>query len=346
MFGDRMVTMRLSSLFLIYIMVVNWSVYGSSVVREFAYGCAISNAKSGNLTQARDQLGALLANADQDPDLLYDLGVVSYRSQEYEQAQAYFETASRYTQDSKLREKALFNLGNVQVSLKDYARAIQTYDQLLKDNADNAYAKHNRDKAEQLLKEQQEKQEQGEEEKDKNKDNNSQSKDQSAQESPNNTNEDDSSHGDKNQERNEHKQNRDQQGKNSQSHSSDQKSEKKESNDNEAGASNSEKSEHNDNKKQQQLDQSSEKKEKEENEGSSERQSQQKDQGARAQKDDHGFEGGGNKEQSKTSFGENEQWMAHLLEQQEQSDAKMHRVLLKGAINTATHGGNDEIHNW
>ena len=107
-----------------------------------------------------------LVNEPNRPDLLYDLGVASCKNKEFEQAAAYFKSASSVDECSeKLKEQSLFNLGNACVELNQLSDAVVHYERVLELNDQNEHAKHNLQIVKKML-EEQKKQEQNEQNKD------------------------------------------------------------------------------------------------------------------------------------------------------------------------------------
>lgn len=106
-------------------------------------------------------LKELVRDNPDDPSLLYDAGVSSYKLGEIAQARGYFQqAASSSNANQNLKEQSFFNLGNTYMHDEQYKQAIEAYDQALAINSDNERAKHNKKIAEEKLRQQQQQQEQ------------------------------------------------------------------------------------------------------------------------------------------------------------------------------------------
>ena len=111
---------------------------------DFGYDSAAYSAQQGKWSEARDKFKKLVVDRSQDPALLYDVGVSSFETKEFEQAAAYFKNVvTSPTVSNKLKEQALFNLGNAYVELKKLQDAIDQYREVLRLNPENKRAKHN-----------------------------------------------------------------------------------------------------------------------------------------------------------------------------------------------------------
>ncbi len=144
----------------------------------FNYDRAILESQKGNWQKSESLLtNSLIENPDR-ADVLYDLGVSSFKTGHFDKALAYFRHAAEHTNTQQLKEQAFFNAGNTHVELKELQEAIEAYDQVLALNPDHSKAKHNKAVVQKML-EQQKKDEQKKDQKDKdqNKDNNSDKKD-------------------------------------------------------------------------------------------------------------------------------------------------------------------------
>ena len=127
----------------------------------FAYDAAIYAAQKGDIKSADQQLRTMVTNSPENAQVLYDAGVVAHALNKTQQAAAYFSRAAEYADDDKdLQFQAHFNAGNTSVAHKDLKSGLAHYDKALIIKPDNEYAKHNRDRVAQMLKEQEKKDQQ------------------------------------------------------------------------------------------------------------------------------------------------------------------------------------------
>lgn len=151
----------------------------ASIFSEWEYSKASNALSKGEYLQSQETMRAMLVDNPERPDLLYDMGVASFKNKEYAQAAAYFKDATKMKNCSDLlKEQAFFNLGNACVELNELNDAVVHYEKVLELNEDNEYAKHNLDIVKKMLEEQKKQQEQNQDnnknqdQKDKNKDQN------------------------------------------------------------------------------------------------------------------------------------------------------------------------------
>jgi len=146
----------------------------------FGYDRAISQAQQGNLQGAQEKLKKLVVENPDAPDLLYDLGVVSFKNKEFDKAAAYFQEASESDKaPEKLKEQALLNLGNTNVKLEKLEEAIKNYEEVLKINPKNGRANCNLEIVKKMLqKQKQDQQKQDQQKKDKDKQEDKKERDQ------------------------------------------------------------------------------------------------------------------------------------------------------------------------
>ncbi len=154
----------------------------ASLRTEWEYSKAISCAQDEQWADAQQRMSVLMIDDPDDPELLYDSGVAAYRMKEYPKAEAYFrQTAENEHSSDRLKEKALFNLGNTEVALNKLEESIDLYEAALAIDPHDERAQYNLEKVRELLeqqKQQQEDQQQNKQDKEQNKD---QQKDQSQQ---------------------------------------------------------------------------------------------------------------------------------------------------------------------
>jgi len=123
------------------------------------YDFASYAAQQGNWEQAQKLLSPLLIDS-QDPDLLYDLGVVFCENGDLKTACIYFSHAAECEGvPDELCERARFNTGNTWVALDKLENAIEQYEKVLAINFTNKFAQHNLDKVKKMLEQKQKQQE-------------------------------------------------------------------------------------------------------------------------------------------------------------------------------------------
>lgn len=125
---------------------------------EISRGVVSFDAKNGRWENAQGRMNRLLMHNPENPELLYDAGVIAARLEKYEQAQRYFEMVGNYPEtDKTLQERALFNAGNMAVEQQKYQQAIDYYEKVLLKNAAHEQALYNLEKTKELLKKSEEK---------------------------------------------------------------------------------------------------------------------------------------------------------------------------------------------
>lgn len=131
----------------------------------WSYENAVSYAQQGEWHEAQNQLGNLMRDFPDRPDVIYDCGVASYRLSEFEKAAVYFENVTHMEEAEKeLKKQAFFNLGNTKVALNKLEDAVTHYQEVLAIDPNNEPAMHNVEKVKEMLKKEQEKQERNKEE--------------------------------------------------------------------------------------------------------------------------------------------------------------------------------------
>jgi len=101
---------------------------------------------------AKSLLNELVRDNPDDPSLLYDAGVSSYKLGEIQQARSYFQqVADSKNAQPDLKEQSFFNLGNTYMKDEQFKEAIEAYDGALKINPKNERALHNKKIAEEKL---------------------------------------------------------------------------------------------------------------------------------------------------------------------------------------------------
>ena len=158
----------------------------------FSHDRAVWLMQKGQYGSAKDLLAKQLSHANENPELLYDLGVATYKASnniisadEQSDAQntnaqttellaskAYFEKVTQLDNASgNLKEKSYFNAGNVAVDLNKLQEAIDHYEKALKINPENKQTKHNLEKVKEMLNKQQQEQKNQQDKQEQNKDN-------------------------------------------------------------------------------------------------------------------------------------------------------------------------------
>ena len=133
----------------------------------FAYDRAICDVQKNDLPKAMQRLNARLIDYPDDASLLYDAGVVAYKSNNFHQARDYFNRAVQgKDSDAQLKKQAYFNSGNASVALKDYKNAVSSYEQALHIDPSDERVQHNLKKARELLRQEQQKQQEQQDKKD------------------------------------------------------------------------------------------------------------------------------------------------------------------------------------
>ncbi len=152
----------------------------------FEYDRAISKSQKGDWQQSKELLKNVLIENPENPEILYDMGVSSFKSNESEKALSYFSKAAKSSNASpSLQEKAYYNAGNAHVQLKQLQEAIDAYDQALALNPSNKHAAHNKEVVKKMLEEQKEKDKKDEQDKKEDK-NNKEKQDQKDNQDKNN----------------------------------------------------------------------------------------------------------------------------------------------------------------
>ena len=199
-----MVRYIFSTPFALILLSISFSASQASILCEWNYSKASDAIAKGDYVHAQDLMRTLLVDEPTRPDLLYDLGVTSFKNKEYEQAGAYFNSAAAAEAcPPQLAEQALFNLGNSCVELKQLNDAIIHYQKVLELNEKNEYARHNLEVVKKMLddQEQQKQNQDDQKDQDQNKDDKKDQKDQQKNKDQNQSgdkqkNKDDSSKGD------------------------------------------------------------------------------------------------------------------------------------------------------
>jgi len=132
----------------------------ASSVYPLSYDSAIYKAQKGNWQDAHNALNSIITNNPDSADAMYDAGVVAYNVGNKCQAATCFKRAAECSGDKNICFRAHFNAGNMYVGEKNLKAALEEYNKALAIEPDNEYAKHNRDRVAEMLKEEEKKEEQ------------------------------------------------------------------------------------------------------------------------------------------------------------------------------------------
>ena len=133
--------------------------HGSCIHAFLNYDRAIWHGQKNNWAQSSDLLKRELIEQPDNPELLYDLGVSSYKNGDHEHALSYFSKAAQSSKASQqLQEQALFNAGNTHVALKQLQEALESFEQVVARNPNNTKAAHNKEIVKKMLEEQKQQQ--------------------------------------------------------------------------------------------------------------------------------------------------------------------------------------------
>src|SRR6266446_7459893 len=126
----------------------------TSQPEPFSYDSAIYAAQKGNWKDAYAALNNIITHNPDSADVMYDAGVATYNLGNSCQAATCFTRAAECSADKDICFRGYFNAGNAYVDQKDLKSALEQYDKALAIEPDNEYARHNRDRVEQMLQQQ------------------------------------------------------------------------------------------------------------------------------------------------------------------------------------------------
>ena len=291
----------------------------------FAKDRAVLKAQKGDWPGARTQLTRALVDAPDDAATLYDAGVASYKTGDMNQAVAYFKRATEVSVcPPSIKEQSYFNCGNTCVQQKELQKALECYDMTLKLNEKNERARHNKDVVKKML-EQQKQQEQKNQENKQNNDTKKDANDSSQQQQKENKeNRQNSSNTSPDQQEKDERSDTQQDPQDSEEHggqekkdSDEQRAQEQKKREEHAGQQGEQEREQQEQKNHSQASQQQES-------GKQAREQQQEDtQEHKRQEASAKHEG---KEQKLTG------WMAQLLKEQEQRDARVNKQLMQVAV--------------
>lgn len=137
---------------LLVIGAMNNGVYASFFDRVQAFFLA----QNGEWDKVQSLLDKNIIDNPADMSLLYDAGVAAYSLNHFDQAALYFDHVSgQKTVDMSLKEKALFNRGCVAYKKQQLAEAITFFQQVLAINPDNTKAQENIKHIQEMMKKKQ-----------------------------------------------------------------------------------------------------------------------------------------------------------------------------------------------
>jgi len=132
-----------------------------SLTAIFEHDRAALAYQKGDYAQSRDLMKQTLICNPSDSVCLYDSGVVAYKNNDLDQAQAYFSTVTQQSNiDAPLLERAHFNRAKVYEKRDEYEQAIEQYNRVLQINSDNYKAQQEKARLEKLLEKKKQEQEQ------------------------------------------------------------------------------------------------------------------------------------------------------------------------------------------
>lgn len=94
---------------------------------------------------------SMLQKNPYNPEINYNLGTIFYEKKQFKIAQDYFNRAAQYSKDTKLKQAALFALGNALYHQKLLQQALDAYEKVLELHPENQQAKQNKEYIQKLL---------------------------------------------------------------------------------------------------------------------------------------------------------------------------------------------------
>jgi hypothetical protein len=333
MYRIRMVIMKK---FIIFFVCLISNVYACE---WFAHDKAASLMQQGKWAEAKEVLQKVVIDKPDSPEVLYDAGIASYRTKDFNQALAYFNQVTNLKRATEVqKEQAYFNAGNTAVELKKLKEAIEFFEAALRINPNNEQAKYNLEKVKEMLKQQQEQQKQKEEKENKEqKENNKEEQENKSQEKQQDKNQKEQQKKDQQDKSETQNQPGGEQEKGGENSDKNEKGEKKPQENQEQAKKDKEQ------EKEQQQAQSKEEQEKnqgekeDESQGESEQEQEESDEEQR-KKEEEKEQGRGSlaqddKKQKDEKAQKVEAWLAHLLKEQEEKDAALNKQMIKATVN-------------
>lgn len=142
-------------------------------ILSFHHACALLENyhafkayKNNDLDGAHTLLNTVVNDNPDDAQALYNLGKIAYKKGEFETAGAYFSKAAHAPHVSALQEQALFDGGNSYAQLKQWPEAIKNYEDVLARNPDHEPAKKTLEQIKKIMEQEKQQQQQEEQKKD------------------------------------------------------------------------------------------------------------------------------------------------------------------------------------
>lgn len=139
--------------------------FGASIVAQ--EGEVINHIFEGNeqasaelFDEAEMAYRRALSKAPEKPEALYNLGNTHFQEQNFDEAKQRFFQTHKFAENKSSKHHALHNLGNVFMKLKDYAKAVETYKNALRNNPEDEETRYNYALAKELLEKEEQNQDQ------------------------------------------------------------------------------------------------------------------------------------------------------------------------------------------
>ncbi|MDR3551034.1 MAG: tetratricopeptide repeat protein [Candidatus Babeliales bacterium] len=313
----------------------------ANVSALFTYDRVARLMQKGEFDKAKPLLQKMVVDSPDNPEILYDAGVASYKTKDFKQAAAYFKQAAHMpTATNALKEKAYFNSANTAVELKELQVAVADYEHVLEINPGNEQAKHNLQKVKEMLEKQQQEDKQDKKDKKDDKEKDKEDKDKKEE-----SDKDDSQDGEQSKDKKSGEQDSKDK-KNNAAKDGDKKDEKQ-------SQEQSQKDDSQDTQKESDQKQNGQKEQQDEHEKSNEeKKSLDKDKSEAEKMKEEAAQEAQEDKDGKEELPEQAQamqkmapYLAKILDEQEKKDAALHKTMVKQAVgnNMAGHNGQN---NW
>jgi Ca-activated chloride channel family protein len=292
----------------------------------FDYDKAVHAGQQGKWDQASAQLQSLLIDKSDDPSLVYDLGVASYKMEDYDHAYSYFDVAASSSDaPTLLKERAHFNAGNAALKQKKIDEAISQYERALTLNAENERTQHNLAIAKKMKK-----QEEQEKQQENNKQKNNQQKDKDQKQ-----NKDQQKNQQNNNQQNKDDQDKDGQDNDDQSGDNGDQKEENQKQDDQRNQKDKSKQDQEQNNEQQKKDDSRDQSDQAKKEEQKQADKQKNKDVGNEKQDKQGEQqsaGGNEKNGDKDSIENVEPWLANILKSREKDDAALNKKMIRATV--------------
>lgn len=335
---------------------INLIFYNVAYASWFAHDKAACLMQQGKWQPAKEILQKVVTDKPDSPKALYDAGIASYRTKDFNQALAYFKQVTQLAKSTdKQKEQAYFNAGNTAVELKKLKEAIELYEAALGINPNNEQAKYNLEKVKEMLKQQEQQNQKQEKEQKENKkeeqEKQSQEKQDKNQQEQQKKEQEDKSETENQpggeQKGDENKDKKEKGEKNPQEKEEQSKQDKEREKEKQAQSKSQEEQEKNAQEKEEGEQGEGGQEEQEEHNESDENGQESADQNKKEEK--KGQEAGqvahDDKNQKQEKGQKVEAWLAHLLKEQEEKDAALNKQMIKATVEK-TLVGNDGQNCW